>query len=56
MNKAQVKKVKTLCARFHDALQAEYDTMDEDTYENSEAVQLSVQAQSYAYDVQQCDG
>ena len=51
LNKKDIAKVKRICRKFYDDLQAVYDEMDGATYEDSEAVQTSVSAQGYAYDV-----
>ena len=55
INKKYVAKVKRICQKFYDDIQAVYDEMDVDTYEDSEAVQTSVSAQAYAEDAARCD-
>lgn len=55
IDKKQVAKVKRLCRKFHDDLQALFDEMDVDTYETSDVVQTSVSAQAYAYDAAEAE-
>lgn len=55
VDRKKVAKVKRICQKFYDDIQAVYEEMDIDTYEKSEAVQTSVSAQAYAEDAARCD-
>jgi len=51
MNKPLERKIQRLCRKFADDLQKIFDTeMDDDTYENSDAIQNAVSAQGWAED------
>jgi len=54
MTKAE-KKLKRLCDKFHDEIQAVFDSMTHEECEASEAAMLATIAQGYAYDVAQIE-